>query len=187
MPVRSARPLRRPIGTFHPLEIRGRRAAVWGHAVAAAGLGVLALTLPVVGGGAGAAWMMALLVPAVWMGLQAWGHAVLRIEVGRAGLRFRVPGEVMGVFVPPVQDIRFPWMDVESVHLMEGLRSQDPGILGRALEPLGGVLLIRAGDRSVRLTGAMLGAQMLDVAELVAVGADKPVHGGSETFHPGDW
>ncbi|CCG09423.1 hypothetical protein [Pararhodospirillum photometricum] len=184
-PRPPAAPARRSRPGVTPLVIPGRLASAWAYGVTAALFGLVALGILGVGGARALPWLPVLLLPTLGLGGQAWGHAVLRIEVSLAGVRLQAPGEIFGLFVPPLRRHRFIWTEVEEIRLLEGLRDRHHGLLDRAFEPLGGVLLIRAKGETVRLTWPMLRGQLLDVAELVSVGADKPVHGFGEPFLPG--
>ncbi|MBK1665562.1 hypothetical protein CKO10_13925, partial [Rhodospirillum rubrum] len=115
--------------------------------------------------------------------LLAWGQAMLRIEVGQVGMRLRVPDQRFGLLLPPLSDLRFTWTEVEGVTLIEGGRGSLHDASPRPGEP-SHRLIVRAKGESVTLGLALVGAQMLDLAELVAVASNHAVDSG-EPFAPG--
>ncbi|AEO48783.1 hypothetical protein F11_11595 [Rhodospirillum rubrum F11] len=155
---------------------------MWAYGTLATGLGVTAVLPPLLLGRAGLGGLL-VLAPVAWLALMAWGHGMLRIEVGQVGMRLRVPDQRFGLLLPPLSDLRFTWSEVEAVTLIEGARGACHEAISRPGAP-SHRLIVRAKGQSVTLGLGLIGAQMLDIAELVAVASNHAVDSG-EPFAPG--
>jgi hypothetical protein len=170
---------------MEPIHFPQRTLKIWGYGIIAAGFAAIGLILPMVVGARALAWMPILLAPAVWMGLMCWGHTVVLVSSNPVGMRVRAPTQIWGIFLPPIQDNRFPWEAVTEIHLIEG---QDPRALTswgqRISRPTGELRIMLANGRIALLTWAMVEGYLLDIAELVAVASNQPVQ-GRERYAPG--